>query len=99
LNPATNGGFASNCFGCHNYAGTADAQNKNTTSGNLSHLFLDVVAGLGKCADVQAGPLYNQSEAAATCPKTCSQPLGKWNGKWKTTTENVMSVCGCCASK
>ena len=97
LNPASNSNFASNCFGCHGYAGTADAKNKNTTSGNLSHLFLDVVAGLGQCVHVQAGPIYSQSEAETTCPTTCSIPLGKWNGQWKTTEQNVMSVCGCCA--
>lgn len=92
----TPGGFISNCFGCHGYIGKDETFNKNTTSGGLSHIFDDIAAGLGQCIDVQAGPLFNQSDAENKCPSTCTAPLGKWNGQWKTTKEGIMSVCGCC---
>ena len=92
-------GFISNCFGCHNYAGTSDSKNKNTTSGALSHIFDDIAAGLGQCLDVQAGALMNNADAKSKCPTTCknsSSTLSQWNGQWKTTVPGVMSVCGCC---
>ncbi len=92
LNPNTNKGFASNCFGCHNYV----APGNNTTSGNLSHIFNDIVAG--QCKDVQAGPIWNNIDAKNKCPKTCqnSSPDLTWNGQWTTTQPGIMSVCGCC---
>ncbi len=97
--------FISNCFGCHNYTGTDNVQSsKNTTSGNLSHIFDDITVGSGQCLDVQANRTINsQPEAKATCPTTCSNSssLLKWNGQW--TNQNAqsgaqlpMSVCGCC---
>ncbi|MFC3032178.1 mannan-binding lectin [Pseudoalteromonas fenneropenaei] len=104
-NAETNGGFASNCFGCHSYEGTADIKNKNTTSGLLSHIFDDIVVGMGKCVDVQAGPIFDQTDAAAKCnakqsPQGACPNLGlAWNGQWTTTQAGQMSVCGCCAAK
>ena len=97
--------FVSNCFGCHNYTGTSiPAAGKNTTSGNLSHIFDDIAAGSGQCLDVQAASLINnQQQAVASCPKTCvgfSSPF-VWNGQWtnqdaKTGQQLPMTVCGCC---
>ena len=100
-----NAGFISNCFGCHNYTGTSTpASGKNTTSGNLSHIFDDIVAGSKQCVDVQAGQVINnQSQAQAQCPKTCSgsSQFFQWNGQWtnqdaKTGQQLPMTVCGCC---
>jgi hypothetical protein len=97
--------FVSNCFGCHNYVGTSfPASGKNTTSGNLSHIFDDIVVGSKQCVDVQAASLINnQQQATANCPATCkgfSSPL-VWNGQWtnqdaKTGQQLPMTVCGCC---
>ncbi len=100
-----NSSFISNCFGCHNYIGTAQPQNnKNTTSGSLSHIFDDITTGSGQCIDVQTSKIINgQPEAKKMCPKTCknSSNLLKWNNQW--TNQNAqsgsqlpMSVCGCC---
>ena len=97
--------FVSNCFGCHNYTGTGTpAAGKNTTSGSLSHIFDDIVAGSKQCIDVQAASLIgNQGQAQTACPKTCanSSQYLKWNGQW--TNQNAgtgqqlpMTVCGCC---
>ncbi|SJM90691.1 mannan-binding lectin [Crenothrix polyspora] len=102
LNPATNQGFASNCFGCHGYSGTKSIMsNKNTTSGGLSHIFDDIAVGMGQCLDVQASQLINnQSDAKNICPSTCTNSSSKltWNGQW--TNQGVpMTVCGCCGKK
>lgn len=97
--------FVSNCFGCHNYTGTSTpASGMNTTSGSLSHIFDDVVAGAGQCIDVQAAQLINnQQQANANCPSTCtgSSSILKWNGQWtnqsaQTGQQLPMTVCGCC---
>jgi len=97
--------FVSNCFGCHNYVGTSlPASGKNTTSGNLSHIFDDIVVGLGQCVDVQAARIINSQQQANTdCPKVCtgSSSLFVWNGQWtnqdaKTGKQLPMTVCGCC---
>ena len=97
--------FASNCFGCHNYAGTGKpAAGKNTTSGGLSHIFDNISVGSKQCIDVQAANVINnQQEANGNCPNTCtnSSSLLKWNGQWtnqdaKTHQQLPMTVCGCC---
>ena len=103
LNPKTNQGFASNCFGCHNFEGSGLTTNKNTTSGGLSHIFDDIAAGMGECLDVQAGPIMSNSQAEAICggaSGACgnSSSILKWNGQWTTTVPGKMSVCGCCGS-
>lgn len=100
-----NANFISNCFGCHNYTGTGTpASGKNTTSGSLSHIFDDVVAGSKQCIDVQAAQVINsQSQAQAQCPNTCSgsSKYLAWNGQWtnqdaKSGQQLPMTVCGCC---
>lgn len=44
--------------------------------------------------DIPAGPIWNQADAQAKCPKVC-EPFGGWNGNWATTRPGQMSVCGC----
>lgn len=60
--------FVSNCFGCHQYSGTSQPA-KNTTSGNLSHIFDDIVTGQGFClntvlATVEAKDVLGNCSAA-----------------------------------
>ncbi|WOT04720.1 mannan-binding lectin [Shewanella youngdeokensis] len=94
--------FISNCFGCHNYAGT-DSGTSNTTSNNLSHIFDDIAVG-NQCVDVPAVNIINsQAQAKSTCPSTCtdSSPDKKWNGQWtnqdaRTGAQLPKTVCGCC---
>jgi arylsulfatase A-like enzyme len=50
------------------------------------------------CADIEAGPLWNQSDAQNKCPQTCQQ-YGSWNGQWRTTVQGSMSICQCCFDK
>lgn len=93
-------GFVSNCFGCHQYLGTADTVNNNVTSLNLSHIFADILAGQGKSIDVQAGPIWSNAQAPSVCagPKGVCQNKEKflrWIGSWTTTVPGIMSVCGC----
>lgn len=85
-----------NCFVCHGYT----AGGMNTTSGKLSHVFDDIVVGLGACVDVRAATLISSNvQAQATCPKTCTGASKNfdWNGNW-TNQGYPMSVCGCCGS-
>lgn len=99
--------FISNCFGCHNYKGTAKpSEGKNTTSGALSHIFDDIAVGLGQCLDVQTKEVINnQDQANQLCPKTCAGSSSRlnWNGQWtnqsaQTAKQLPMTVCGCCGS-
>lgn len=96
-------GFVSNCFGCHNYTGTASSAS-NTTSNSLSHIFDDIAVGSNQCLDVQAATLINsQAQAQQECPGTCSNSSSKlkWNGQWtnQSATSGAQlpqTVCGCC---
>jgi FtsP/CotA-like multicopper oxidase with cupredoxin domain len=45
--------------------------------------------------DQLAGPIWNQADAPAKCNTTCNANNATWNGEWKTTVSNTMSVCGC----
>lgn len=87
--------FVSNCFGCHNYK----VKTSNTLpSSTLSHIFNNIIQGVCTSpTDVNAGPIWNNTDAQTKCPTTCSSK-GGWNGQWKTTETGVMSVCGCCGS-
>lgn len=85
--------FVSNCFGCHNFAGS---KTSNTLpSSEFSHIFDDIMLGQCKATDVQAGPIWNNADAQQKCVQTC-QDKGGWNGNWTTTVPGQMSVCGCC---
>lgn len=99
----TTAGFVSNCFGCHNYSGTASLVN-NTTSNRLSHIFDDIAIGSGQCIDVQSAKTINsQQQAVAVCPTVCANYSLhlKWNGQWtnqgaSSGQQLPMTVCGCC---
>lgn len=44
--------------------------------------------------DVSVGPIRNNSDAKLKCPVAAAAANGVWNGQWKTTVPNTMSVCG-----
>lgn len=49
-----------------------------------------------QACSVNAGPIFNQSQANTVCPTTCTKgSYGPWTGQWWTTQPNVMSVCQC----
>lgn len=95
--------FASNCFGCHNYSGTAQSVSNNITSQNLSHIFLDVKIGQGENVDVTSTtPISSNSAAAGICGGAngvCQNAANnlKWNGNWTNVNSSAGSVCGCTA--
>jgi hypothetical protein len=49
--------------------------------------------GGGRDRWVEAGPIWNQSDADQKCPKVARSVGGKWTGQWKTTRPGQMSVC------
>lgn len=51
------------------------------------------LAGSAAADQVQAGPIWNQTDAQQKCPAVCG-PRG-WTGQWRTTQPGVMSVCDC----
>lgn len=86
-----------NCVDCHKGATLAwtgpDPKHPKNYDADFSFLL-----GLATktCADVDAGPIWNNGEAPAACAKACGAVELKWNGQWTTTQPGVMSVCGCC---
>lgn len=42
--------------------------------------------------DIEAGPIWDNSDAQAKCPSVCSGL--QWNNQWVTTVPGEMSVCG-----
>lgn len=46
-------------------------------------------------ADIQVGPIWNQSHAEQVCYSTCQNNRGTWTGQWRTTVPAQMSVCQC----
>lgn len=93
--------FASNCFGCHNYAGTGQAVRNNITSQALSHIFKDIIIGKGENVDVTSKTIIMDNNAAAAicggeqgvCKKTANYL--EWNGNWTNANVSAGSICGC----
>jgi hypothetical protein len=44
-------------------------------------------------ATIEAGPIWNQTDAQAKCPVVAASRGGKWTGQWWTTVQGRMSVC------
>lgn len=42
---------------------------------------------------VNAGPIWNRSDAAMKCPVAAYAVGGRWTGEWRTTRPGQMSVC------
>lgn len=96
-----NSSFASNCFGCHNYAGTSQQVHNNITSQALSHIFKDIKIGQGENIDVTSKKtIMDNNSAAGICGgetgvcKSAASYL-KWNGNWTNANASAGSVCGC----
>lgn len=65
-----------------------------TTSNTFD--IVDAWLMLNSCTSVNAGPIWNNTDAQTKCPTACSQAGGQWNKQWTTIVQGVMSVCGCC---
>lgn len=92
-----------NCFMCHNpqsFGGFKGATLPARRIG-ISHIVANnstyaVPNQISLCADMNAGPIWNNDDAKAKCPTVCSNNKTTWNGQWKTTKPGTESVCGCC---
>jgi hypothetical protein len=42
---------------------------------------------------IEAGPIWNQSDAERKCPEVGKTNGGTWTGQWRTTVPARMSVC------
>jgi hypothetical protein len=49
-----------------------------------------------ECADINAGPIWNNEDAKSKCAVVCDKHHLTWDGNWRTVEWNKMSVCGCC---
>ena len=46
-----------------------------------------------KTFDVEAGPIWSQSDAEQKCPNVAKANGATWTGQWHTTVPGRMSVC------
>lgn len=44
--------------------------------------------------DIPAGPIWDNDDAQDKCPVAAIAAHGNWNGQWRTTEDDNMSVCG-----
>ena len=44
-------------------------------------------------ADVEAGPIWSNSDAKGKCTNLATRVGGQWTGQWRTTVSGKMSVC------
>ncbi|MEZ4406641.1 MAG: mannan-binding lectin [Polyangiales bacterium] len=56
------------------------------------------LGGAAHAEDVEAGPIANNTAAAARCPGVCEGRNMRWTGAWTTTVPGRMSVCNCAAA-
>ncbi|KAF0184096.1 MAG: mannan-binding lectin [Hyphomonadaceae bacterium] len=42
---------------------------------------------------IEAGPIWNQSDAEVKCRRVAAEARGEWTGQWRTVTPGRMSVC------
>lgn len=61
----------------------------------LTSIYL--MSPLTHAKDINAGPIWNQSDAESKCPAVCTNagPGWKWSGQWQTIQGSFTSVCGC----
>ncbi|HVF58464.1 MAG TPA: multicopper oxidase domain-containing protein [Thermoanaerobaculia bacterium] len=52
-------------------------------------------SGLSGPSDRPAGPIWDNEDAKVKCSKACLADNATWNGQWKTTIPDKLSVCGC----
>ncbi|MBO6856057.1 MULTISPECIES: mannan-binding lectin [Stappiaceae] len=63
----------------------------------LTALFFLLIAlpASAQTYNVEAGPIWNNGDAQAKCPRVCGGLGARWNGQWHTTVQGQMSVCAC----
>ncbi len=60
------------------------------------YIWQDVIAlPTTEATDRPAGPIWSNEDAQVKCPRACQADSATWNGQWKTTIPNQLSVCGC----
>ena len=52
-----------------------------------------VAVAQGRTIEVEAGPIWSQSDAQSKCPGVAKANGGTWTGNWRTTVPGRMSVC------
>src|SRR5579871_5871816 len=52
-----------------------------------------VAVAQGRTIEVEAGPIWSQSDAQSKCPGVAKANGGSWTGNWRTTVPMQMSVC------
>jgi len=65
---------------------------KTLVQAAVAAMLLVAASGGARAFDIEAGPIWDNNDANAKCPRICSGL--KWNGQWLTTIPNQMSVCG-----
>jgi mRNA-degrading endonuclease RelE of RelBE toxin-antitoxin system len=74
--------------------------NTNKTLLSLGSILVCSFSAIGfanqaSAKEVNAGPLYDQADANARCPRVCRSVNCKWTGHWRTTVTNAASLCSC----
>jgi hypothetical protein len=75
--------------------GTWDGQWRTTVMGRMSVCEIKIPRKpqRSRVESIEAGPIWNQSDAESKCPKVAAANGGTWNGQWRTTIPGRMSVC------
>lgn len=74
--------------------GTWTGQWRTTVPGRMSVCEIKIrKTGHKHVEDVEAGPIWSQSDAQTKCPAVAAAVGGTWNGNWRTTVPGQMSVC------
>lgn len=75
--------------------GTWNGQWRTTVPGKMSICEVRLGRSSGRYAveSIEAGPIWNQTDAEKKCPQVANTNGGTWNGQWKTTVPGKMSVC------
>jgi hypothetical protein len=75
--------------------GTWNGHWRTTVPGRMSVCEIRLSRPSGKYVtkSVEAGPIWNQSNAEKKCPEVAKANGGTWNGQWRTTVPGRMSVC------
>ena len=75
--------------------GVWNGQWRTTVPGRMSVCELTFPPSSGKYVveAIEAGPIWNQTDAERKCPDVAKANGGTWNGQWRTTVPGSMSVC------
>jgi hypothetical protein len=52
-----------------------------------------VASAQSRTIEVEAGPIWSQTNAEQRCPEVARANGGVWDGRWHTTVPGTMSVC------